>query len=268
MSPFIVKPTEAKPNPPTATNEQTRGERRFYLGTQSALVVITAFGIAIAVCTLRSLNRSVSASIDQAHSAATQACIAQQEFELSERPWVSVVPTRFTDLVFDKNGAHIGVTFSLENSGHSPADHVDLEAQLLPLKAENFVSYGLNRQKEICGVLRAKTDEKIEFGTFSLFPNVAIPKSLNLSVGSTEITNAEQHQGPKPFLISMLVVGCVDYRFEFESGHHQTGFLYSLDRIDPQHPGAPFVIYPEDGTLPMNLVAMSAWPFGNAFYAD
>ena len=97
----VVKATETPPNPPATDNPQTRGERYFYLGTQAALVVITGIGIAIAICTLKSLNKSVNAANKQAAAAATQATIAREQFEATQRAWIGV------DSVEVKNVARI-----------------------------------------------------------------------------------------------------------------------------------------------------------------
>jgi hypothetical protein len=196
---------------------------------------------------------------------------ARTATELSQRPWVSIDPIQLTDLIFDRNGAHVSVAFTLKNSGHSPAAHTFLEAELFPLQGENFVFSALDRQQHICGPLRARADnDRAEFATFTLFPDVAIPKSIGLSVGMDQINQAERHDGGKPFLMELLILGCVDYRFEFEKGHHQTGFMYSLARSgDPKHPDVPYVMYPQDGgILPASLLILTPWPFGNAFYAD
>lgn len=121
----VVKATETPPNPPATDNPQTRGERYFYLGTQAALVVITGIGIAIAICTLKSLNKSVNAANKQAAAAATQATIAREQFEATQRAWIGV------DSVEVKNVARIpqsSYSFSIfvngRNFGHAPATNI------------------------------------------------------------------------------------------------------------------------------------------------
>lgn len=269
---LVVELGKTPPNSPATKSEQTRGERYFYLGTQAALVVITGIGIAVALYSLSDLNQNVAETHKQAIAAATQAAIAQQEFELSERPWVSVEPAQISDLTFDGNGAHFSVVFVIKNIGHSPAAHSRLEAQLIIPEAANFVREPLQHQKELCDKLRSSKDG-LEFNTSTLFPDITRPIKADLSVNAIELQKGvddlqkEQNVKTRPFLMNLLVVGCVDYQFEFQKGNHQTGFIYSLRRIDPTT-NVGFVIYPQDGTLTKNVIRFEPWPFGAAFYAD
>jgi hypothetical protein len=134
MTRSVIELGETPPNPPAAKNEQTRGERYFYLGTQAALVVITGVGIAIAICTLRSLNESVKASNAQASAAATQAAIADEAMRVGNRPYVQVSKSLSSkqswEWTLDKKGNRIGVQLYLENAGNTPAERTEVCGQI------------------------------------------------------------------------------------------------------------------------------------------
>jgi hypothetical protein len=133
----VIKSRETPPNPPNTNDKQTRGERYFYLGTQAALVIITAIGIRIAIESLNTLNNSVNAANRQATAANTQAAAASTaaqaavnaniesdiQFRLSERPWVGLASLRNVGpVVLNRNQTgHVEIRVTLENGGRSPA---------------------------------------------------------------------------------------------------------------------------------------------------
>jgi hypothetical protein len=241
-----------------------------YLGTQIVMAVVTSVGIAVAVFTLKDINKNVTDSHAQAIAAATQAQITQREFELSQRPWISLDPVQVSDLSFNPNGtATFTIKFLIQNTGHSPATHTQLQAKLIPAKfnESGIFKQPAEQQKRLCDSARAHV-ERHELFPFTLFPDQKTTRDAGMSMTPDEITKAKTDipgaEGPAIFLI---VVGCVDYQFPFEAGHHQTGFLYEVSRIDPRSPFAPSVIYPGI-TLKSPNVRLDPYAFGNVFYAD
>jgi hypothetical protein len=44
-----------------------------------------------------------------------------------------------------------------------------------------------------------------------------------------------------------MIAGCVDYLFQFAEGHHQTAFVYELDKAGPN--GAMLKLDPNEGEM-------------------
>jgi hypothetical protein len=258
-------PTKPEAESPKWSDEERTYYRR-YLRTQRAIVLITLGGIALALFTLRALNKSVSAANRQADAAATQAQTARQEFELSERPWVSADPIQFSDLTFDKTAGHFTIRFLLKNTGHSPAAHAHIEAQLTPIKVDQIFKEPLERQKQLCDAARYRNTTG-EFAAFTLFPGGQTTRDVVMSMAQADIANAEfrpPNTKERPFIVP-IIVGCIDYQFEFKPGHHQTGFLYTLYRFEGKNrPGVR--IYPGQN-LPVSRLMFEPFAFGGS-YAD
>jgi hypothetical protein len=97
-----------------------------YLATQIVIAVFASAGVIVAICSLDSLNRSVTSANQQAQAAAGQAQVAQQQYEASERPWVTISKTQADGLTDDHR---MKMRFELINSGASPASHVFFKNQ-------------------------------------------------------------------------------------------------------------------------------------------
>jgi hypothetical protein len=263
-TPRTVLTKEAE-NPKWSDEERTYYRR--YLRTQKTIVLITLGGVALALFTLRALNKSVSAANRQADAAATQARTAQKEFELSERPWISADPIQFSDLTFDKSGyGHFTIRFLFKNTGHSPAPGTHIEAQLIPIKFDRIFKEPLERQKKLCGDARTPKTAS-EFAAFTLFPGDQTTREAGMSMSPGDIKNAEYPSTKGRSFIVPIIVGCVDYQFEFASGHHQTGFIYQLWRLNPaDHFVHGNAIYPGDN-LPVSRMRFEPYAFGGS-YAD
>lgn len=192
----------------------------------------------------------------------------RSQLEVSERPWLSVDPIRFSNLSFDKNGGHFAVKFLITNVGHSPATHVQLEVKLI---ATTFNESGVFKepaaeQKRLCDDARTPKRELSDFLAFVLFPEQKTTRDVGMSISPADITHAESLlQGAVRPSIFLTVAGCVDYQFAFEAGHHQTGFLYTLSRRGPEN--ASSLVYVGDTLKPENLL-FDPYAFGNVFYAD
>jgi hypothetical protein len=72
------------------------------------------------------------------HAATSQAKTAQREFELSQRPWVSVSVVAVGKLFIRANMMYISPTvFIARNSGHSVAENVSYHGYIVPSDKEN-----------------------------------------------------------------------------------------------------------------------------------
>jgi hypothetical protein len=61
-----------------------------------------------------------------------------------------------------------------------------------------------------------------------------------------------------------MIAGCVDYLFQFAESHHQTAFVYELDKAGPN--GSVLILDPDDGDLPPSALLLEVNPAlaGNA----
>ncbi|RSL15558.1 hypothetical protein EDE15_1049 [Edaphobacter aggregans] len=125
----VQEPLMKIPNPlPVQIESSSKGNERYdeekknretTLRTAKHLNWITGVAAAISLLALVALYMSISVS-------RTQARIAQQEFEMSQRPWVGLAdPITISKLVDDPRGSmDIEITAKVKNFGNSPAFNV------------------------------------------------------------------------------------------------------------------------------------------------
>jgi hypothetical protein len=259
----------AKPRSDDTEYKETYARANLYLATQIVIATVAAIGIPVAICSLLSLNKSVKAANRQAQSAATQANTAQQEFVMSERPWVSINLGDFGDLRFSSDGSpSITVRWTLKNTGHSPAGYTHIEWKIVPIRFDEVFSAPSPAQKKLCLPLR--THAKPDFDAFTLFPDSSTERQQSVSISAEDVRNQENGATNRDYnRATFFVLGCVDYRFEFETGHHQTGFVYELSKYELRN-GVLFdrIDTSPNTVVPRNLLRMEPWPFGDGFYAD
>ncbi len=63
--------------------------------------------------------------------------------------------------------------------------------------------------------------------------------------------------------MALIVVGCVNYKFSPEGESHQTGFVATLLRINPQRPDRPLAIEIKDGSIPENELRLDRSRLGD-----
>jgi hypothetical protein len=189
--------------------------------------------------------------------------------EQSNRPWVKIDPIQHSGLTVNKDGSEqFSMIFAMTNTGHSPSTHVHLEAQLFAISLAQSFTEPVKEQKIICDRLRNSTNQS-EFSPFTLFPDQTTTRNTGMSISQSDLMKASVTitKGDPRRAFMPIVVGCVDYQFTFEGGHHQTGFAYDLVRLDPNYTGAPFIVYAEQVLAPDRL-QLDPFPFGDLFYAD
>lgn len=245
----LEKQPEITPSNTSTKYEQTRAYAYAYLASQFLIAVVAAGGIWVAVRSLQSLNRSVTAANKQAVSAATQALTAQREYELSERPWVYADVMLAKPLTYDVNGASITVRFILRNVGHSPAASTLINMAAYPQGAPSRASDPILEQKKLCDPMRLYPPDP-HAGGFTLFPNQTPPTedmTVTISrkeISDTQVAEIKRWRLAKPLnFLAPIIVGCIDYRFEFSPNtHHQTGFIFNLLATRPETPNARYAL--------------------------
>jgi hypothetical protein len=191
-----VESRKPPPNPPAGNDKQTRGERYFYLATQAALVVITGVGIAIAICSLNSLNESVLAANRQAESAASQAATAQEEFISTQRSGIVLGNDKNVLAEFTSYQNQPAVAIYYRNIGHSAANEVLPKALPETTPPATTLQYSSFAESA---------------GTFDTGPNLA-PEQWDVEYVPIDPIKAEQIQKGNLYL---RIVGRIIYWDEF-----------------------------------------------------
>jgi len=63
-----------------------------------------------------------------------------------------------------------------------------------------------------------------------------------------------------------VILGCIDYFLTYgEPAHHQSRFVYTLDRLTPEGPRA---IRTADGDIAANSLRLISWVQAGSFQAD
>jgi len=211
---------------------------------------VLAFG---GLIQLNLLTRAERIATSTAQAAKQSADVARDTLIATNRPWVFVDISINSDLTYDNNGdARVLVLFKLKNVGKSPAANV----QILP---EFAVVFGDARpfQKLISDRERARPAGLGSLG-ITLFPGeeATLQHSLPISRGTIEAFNKKQAADFKLDKVGTsflpTLVGCVDYKFTFAEGHHQTGFILDLRKRDAQNPNIALHFDTTEGPVDRN----------------
>jgi hypothetical protein len=204
-------------------------------------------------------RRAADAAKASAEATVEANTIARETAEADRRPWVAVDialagPLRWTD-----DGARMLFRFTLSNVGRAPAFQAFVHAKMI-----TFFGDPRAAQREFCEPTR---NQAAGFG-ITIFPGQGLPVTHDLVIGNADIDLQEQNvrrdfpEGPEPtfgrWLMPMLV-GCVNYRFEWDGPIHQTGFIATIRRAVPLNDS--FVISREIGDVPVNELAFERFIF-------
>jgi hypothetical protein len=181
----------------------------------------------------------------------------------TQRPWIAFEALITEPLKYNVNGANIGMTFVMENVGHTPAVHVWPSYMAF---TQSLMRNAMSEQRRLCAQARDQPFADEEPG-FVIFPGRTISGSFSTNISSDEINEANSITHDD--MMSPMIVGCVSYQFSFgEKKRHQTGFIYQLNRSKPGVPGT-FIFFRKDGDIPVEQLRLT--PFfvsGGGFKAD
>jgi hypothetical protein len=261
-APIVVEQSEGVPQ--AITPEEERKYRKRYLGSQWALVGVAVGGIVIAINSLCSLNKSVRAANRQAAAASTQARTAQQEFELSERPWLKVTAAPISSLIFDKDGAHLTVQFQLSNHGKSPASGVWIQGQFIC--PQNSFDALIVQKTECTGRSNAQSGPSGNYTRlgYPIFPDdPPFIQNMSFQLNRSDIEATEKAfsnlSGHPTQLIAPQIVGCVVYNLGGLA--YDTDFRYEIFGFHANQPNADFMVTLQ--TIPLNEFTFSTSIIGN-----
>jgi hypothetical protein len=156
--------------------------------------------------------------------------------EMSQRPWISLVglPVITSSLdvspmprfprVPDSDGISVGLNLEVTNSGHSPARRVGVAASLFDISQTNL----LREQETLCAEFTKPNPSRGQIFETTLFPG---DKHTFQRVATfRSVSKLRERDKDKKAIFYAALVGCIDYQFMFEDGHHQTGFIFDLGR--------------------------------------
>jgi hypothetical protein len=202
---------------------------------------------------LPELRTSAEAARDAARAADASAKIAQQQLEMSERPWVVTQYAPNAPLEFMADGsATFAVLGKITNIGHSVALYVH-DTPLITLE-ENSVAmlHPTDTQSDVCDRIRDMGERFPDLAHHgdTLFPGDSAYENMPLRFTKDQIAKARL--GKTDTFWGLVIIGCVDYTFSFSPKHHQTGYVYEMVR-----PAPPIVPLRGDivqgGTLPIKI---------------
>jgi hypothetical protein len=172
------------------------------------------------------MKDSIAAAQTAADAATKSADVAEKTLIATQRSWVSVHDLKIVArLYFAQGGAHLPLEFELKNTGNSPALFVHIEARMFPLHKETIDIVAM--QKQVREKAQAQEWRKHESG-MAIFPGDVRPEKKIVSVSKEELEKGSFERSDGLRGVNLVLVGCVDYEFSFEQGHHQTGFVYAV----------------------------------------
>ncbi len=225
-------------------------------------VLVLVTGI-LAAFTASLYMATVNLGKDARKSGKKQSKITRQMFLAEHRPWIAVKPSIASDLTYDEEGnAWIAIQFVATNVGKGPAIGVMVEANLHIVSGNEQ-----SLQRQFIEQMKLFPQRIKEFG-FTLFPSEPLVYTYKLHITKNDMTDFSRNWAEmtktkeERTAFSISLIGCVIYGFTFEDGVHQTGFIFDLDKRDPQNPNINLMIDTKDGPIPASLLKLSHTRFG------
>ena len=155
---------------------------------------------------------------------------AQKQFEVADRPWISVDVSVFSPLAYDSNGIHMTFKIVPKNIGHSPAQSIWIQPTLVIATMGDDLR---TVEERTCQQAIAENQaSEVPWAKYTLFPGDSYVQNTGVGVPIESINSKWERFD----LIPIALVGCVDYIFGPASRHHQTGFIYEVLMRDGRIP--------------------------------
>jgi hypothetical protein len=205
--------------------------------------------------TLEQMRTQAGAQEDAAKAAKSAADTAAAQLELTERPWVDAYITLDGPFDFNVNGANIHLKLILRNSGHSPAQYVNITCRA-------FINQeGVGAQAHRDEVCREATSAP--FPGITLFPTVTFEQGESFGIGKQELDSGNVSRG---FIIYPAFVACIAYRPTFnKTSVYHTAYVYDLVKVDLE--GRPNRTFKIGEDIDIKYLRLTMHPF-SAISAD
>jgi hypothetical protein len=266
------------PIPEKHWNSKERSKNRREWG-QFIISVGTLLVVAIYTCVSWRQWRTMDRTFSEMQK---QTVAIQSQLEVTDRPWLKVSFTaEGQGFHFDGGGAGLSLRAHIQNIGHSVATGVIIPNEMfLPSDASGSIfKEPIEHQSAICGGTNNKAvgsaeDQKQqnEMLAMVIFPgDINESHTIGMAISKSEI-DARKNQVPEgPGFTKVpggkriipYIVGCVDYEFGTSTHHHQTRFIYEVERRIQVAPNVyPFVMIDVTEQVPASNVALTEYGFG------
>jgi hypothetical protein len=173
-------------------------------------------------------QRQARAALAQVQAVLSQTQIQTKSLEYSERPWLTAKASVAGPLIIDEYGnVFMWISFRFTNVGHSPAYHVWYEAGMAAFTGDAHLE-PVAVQSQVCSGAINGDKRRNTFSGWTIFPNQSKESIAGIRIRANDIPHAVIRRSYPAGLLVPAAVGCVDYQFGFEAGHHQTGFVYEI----------------------------------------
>jgi hypothetical protein len=224
---------ELKPPPPKPECKHPCKEKKHWLD-------YVTFGLEllglIVLCIYAAYTIKIYCANKKAADAAKSAAdTAASQLELAERPWIDANISIDGPFEFNVNGANVHLKFTLRNTGHSPAQSINIYPLLLIGKK---IAKATAYRDQACKESTRVSTTMPQFGMV-LFPNAPFEQQYSFGVGKEEI---EQEKASKEFpgskfgevILGPTVVICLAYRPTFNrTSVYHTAYIVDLFKRTP-----------------------------------
>ena len=227
------RPPDIKRSPDTFSSRTDANDRgnteKAIKNWTMVLAIATAIGSVFALFTLNAIRGQLA------------------EMQEDGRPWVQGSIKFVGPLVFDQSGANAPIILSLKNSGRSPAKNVWRGVRMYAGDGPDTLIMGWEK----CTL---RTDRsRYEKGNYH-FPKRIPGSRLPVGINSLDVAKNINVDGE----IIVRIILCVDYAFSSSREHHQTSYIWEIDRSNPS---TDFThLKPSDGTIQPNELLMLSDP--------
>jgi hypothetical protein len=207
-----VKKELSSPDPSNYNSEykETRRYKYAYLASQIGLAAFAAIGIAVAICSLWSLNKSVIA-------AKIQSNVARTQLYISDRPWLGLTQdTQFVAILPPSPFAEIDTKLVIKNFGQS----VPLNAKIAFSGADNIRALDTFIPRICQRWTRPAANVKTTTWGYAIFPNGIIEQPWGVSLARDQ--KSIDNRVP---INRVWAYGCITYDDQFHRPHW-TRFCY------------------------------------------
>jgi len=173
------------------------------------------------------------------------------EMRYEQRPWISLSGARpAIALVRNVFGRLVlRVEFPMKNVGHTPARYALIDGNIF---VRGPTAPEMQNIRNMCAQDRRRPIG-IRTQGITLFPDETYIQPYNFVLDKREEWRLVHEKGT-----TVMIAGCVDYLLADGTGHHQTAYVFELDRSGPD--GTIVLIDPKSVPIPQNQLLLEINP--------
>lgn len=187
------------------------------------------------------------------------ATTALRQFEITDRPWLAVDIELISPLTFDEQGGYLTFRIFAKNVGRSLAINATVNTKIvIPIFSGELSGQVIAEQLRVCQTVDSR------FMSYAVFPEQTFVSDRGFRLGQQEL---EQSRIMNTDAVEIYLVGCVDYQFSGHEAHHQTRFVYQVQRAEAADPGHLLLVRIGQD-VPMDRLVLQKLYVGRGDYAD